>query len=218
MTSEIPIYLLPGMTPDDRIFDRLLPLLPNVTVLDWLDPQTDESLAHYAQRVAADIPTSQCFIGGVSFGGIVAMEISRMIRPYGCFLVSSIRSPRQLPPWLRIWRFAAGHNCQGLLNTVGHCASVVPGRVRTRSTARLTRLAGNAGAWHRWATSAVLGWQPDPETPGVPICQIHGDADKTFPIRYTDPDVIVPNGGHVLPLTHPHAVADAMLTVIAKAV
>ena len=75
--------LLPGMTPDDRIFDRLAALLPNVTVLDWLEPQADESLAVYAERLAAAIPTSQCFIGGVSFGGIVALELSQIICPRG---------------------------------------------------------------------------------------------------------------------------------------
>ena len=216
MKSDVPLYLLPGMTPDDRIFDRLVPLLPNSSVVNWLEPHKHESLSAYAGRLAATIPTSHCFIGGVSFGGIVALEMSRIIRPHGCFLISSIRDPQQLPPWLRVFRLMAGRHCPRVLNTIGQIAAVTPKRIRTQSTARVTKLAGDAGAWHRWATSAVLQWQPDGSVPNVRVYHIHGDADTTFPIRYTDPDVIVRNGGHVLPLTHPADVADAMLTVIAN--
>ena len=36
--SDVPLYLLPGMTPDDRIFDRLVPLLPNSSIVNWLEP------------------------------------------------------------------------------------------------------------------------------------------------------------------------------------
>ena len=37
----------------------------------------------------------------------------------------------------------------------------------------------------------------------APDSQIHGSADRTFPIRYTHPDQIVTGGGHLLTLTHP---------------
>jgi hypothetical protein len=47
---------------------------------------------------------------------------------------------------------------------------------------------------------------------------IHGDCDTTFPICYMDPKVVVTHKGHVLPLTHPADVANAMLTFIAEAV
>ncbi len=212
--SDAPLYLLPGMTPDDHVFSRLLPLLPNCTVINWLDPNPNEPITAYAQRLAQTIPTSECFIGGVSFGGIVAIELSRIIQPHGCFLISSIRDQDQLPPWFRIWRFIAGNHCQQILNAIGHFAIAVPKRVRTRSTTRITKLAGPAGAWHRWATSAVLQWKPDRVPLSVPVCHIHGDRDTTFPVRYTDPDVIIRDGGHVLPLTHPTEVANVMLAVM----
>jgi pimeloyl-ACP methyl ester carboxylesterase len=35
------------------------------------------------------------------------------------------------------------------------------------------------------------------------VHHLHGAADRTFPVRYTHPDVILPHAGHVLPLTHP---------------
>ena len=210
--SAAPVYLLPGMAGGDRIFDRLGPLLPNARAINWIDPRSDESLAKYAVRIAAEVTEADCFIAGVSFGGVVALEVSRIVQPRGCFLISS--NPNQLPPWLRIWRIFAGSDCQRTLNGIGRVASIIPRKSRTRSTGRITKLAGAAGGWQRWATSAVLGWRPDCRVADVSIIQIHGDADATFPIRYVTPDIIIPTGGHVLPLTHPNAVADAMLSVM----
>lgn len=215
MYTGIPLYLLTGMTPDDRIFKRLAPLLPNSTIIHWLEPESDESLSEYAQRLAATIPDSDCFVAGVSFGGIVAVELSRVIRPRGCFLISSIRSPRELPPWFRICRVLSGLKPQYTLNAAGCAAAVVPRRIRTHSTTRAAKLAGTAGRWHRWATSAVLRWKPAETAPGYPVCHIHGDRDTTFPVRYTDPDVVIKNGGHVLPLTHAGDVAKAIRSVMA---
>lgn len=198
------------MTPDENVIRRLLPLLPDVTVLDYPVPFEAESLPGYAARMADKIPDANCIIAGVSFGGMVALEMSRIVQPRVCVLISSLRSPSQLPPWLRMWRLLAGRHCAVVLNAVGQTAATVPRRVRTRSTTRVVKLAGDAGGWHRWATSAVLGWRPVSESPGVPVIQIHGDADRTFPIRYVTPDYVVPGGGHVLPMTHPGELAAAI--------
>jgi hypothetical protein len=169
MRTGAPIYLLSGMTPDERIFERLVPLLPNGTIVQWLEPHANESLVAYAQRTADTIPTFQCFVGGVSFGGIVGLEVSRLMNPCGCFLISSIRNPRQLPPWLRVFRWMAGPNCSRALSMIGRITHIAPRSMRTHATARAAKLAGPAGAWHRWATSAVLGWKPTRTSPTFPI-------------------------------------------------
>ena len=71
------------------------------------------------------------------------------------------------------------------------------------------KLNGNQGNWYRWATSAVVGWQP-PTIDGFPTLHIHGSADQTFPIKYVSPDVVIDSGGHALPVSHPAEVADAI--------
>lgn len=205
------LLLLPGMSPDVRLFDRLLPLLPGAVVVPWIEPRTGESIGQYAERLAEKLPTrDDCLICGVSFGGIVARELAHVISARGCFLVSSIRSPAELPPWFRIMRYSPIRS-ERVLSTIGSLAASMPRRVRTRSTARLTKLAGSGGAWHRWATSAVLRWRPRPELDAIPSLHVHGDADTTFPIHYVRPDVVIRGGGHVLPLTHPQELAAAVV-------
>ncbi len=210
MKSNVsPIYLIPGMTAGYPIFERLAPLLPNAIVAEFIPPKPDESLVGYAARMAEHFfPDS--FIAGVSFGGIVALEISRLVHPKGCILISSIRHPRQLPPWFRAWRILGGRRSSTLLQMIGGSSALVPKSVRTASTIRATKLDGAGGHWHRWATSAVLDWQPVSDSVGCPLLQIHGATDTTFPIRYTNPDVSVPKAGHSLPVSHPTETANAI--------
>ena len=209
MTDDtLPIYLLPCMTPQYPVYSRLLPLLPNAQVVPFIEPEPNESLPDYAKRMAPQFP-DQCFIGGVSFGGILAQEIARVVQPAGCIVLASIQKPSQLPPWLRLWRVFGGCHASRLLNAVGSSAKYVPESIRTSSTARLTKLSGTSGKWHRWATSAVLDWSPD--TPiASPVLHVHGDADTTFPVRYTKPDTVIRHGRHALPLSHPIETANVI--------
>lgn len=201
------------MTSDFPVYSRLLPLLPNAVVVDFLPPEPRETLVSYSSRMADLIP-KDAYIGGVSFGGIIALEISRLLRPRGCILISSIRHPCELPPWFRIWRPFGGGYCSAVLSTIGSAASLVPRSVRTDSTIRATKLASDRGAWHRWATAAVLDWKPEPLGDFCPILQIHGTGDTTFPMRYVHPDVSIPGGSHALPLSHPNEVAAAIRSFV----
>ena len=50
-------YLIPGLGADERVFRRLQPLLRGETcLLPWLTPAPEETLPHYAARMAASIP------------------------------------------------------------------------------------------------------------------------------------------------------------------
>lgn len=206
--ASLPICLLPGMTPHFPVYSKLLPLLPNARVVPFIEPKPDESLPSYAVRIASQFP-DPCFLGGVSFGGMVAQEIARVMRPAGCIVIASIRAPSQLPPWLRLCRVLGGRSASRLLSSAGEFARYVPAPMRTSATMRLTEFSGTSGEWHRWATSVLLDWTPS--TPiESPVLHIHGDADTTFPVRYTDPDLVIPNGRHALPVSHPNEVAEAI--------
>jgi pimeloyl-ACP methyl ester carboxylesterase len=56
-----------------------------------------------------------------------------------------------------------------------------------------------------------MGWRARPELDQVRTIQIHGELDRTFPLHLTRPDIIIPSGGHLLPLTHPREIAEVLL-------
>jgi pimeloyl-ACP methyl ester carboxylesterase len=92
----------------------------------------------------------------------------------------------------------------------------VPPSLPGRTCRRLRRLATPRSAFLRWATWAVLNWRPSPEAGRVRVYQIHGAEDRTLPVRYTHPDVVVAGGGHMLPLTHPESVNEFILRRLEK--
>ncbi|MCE9608256.1 MAG: alpha/beta hydrolase [Planctomycetia bacterium] len=209
MTSRI--LLLSGMTPNDRIFDRLLPLLPTASIVRWIEPFKNESLSEYTLRLAETIPVQEpTIVCGVSFGGVVARELAVRLNSKTCVVISSIQSPSQLPPWFRMLRPCARYGFAHFLNGIGTLAAAVPRRIRTGSTLRLTKLAGDRGSWYRWVTTAFLNWKPTLELDVASSLQVHGDRDTTFPIRYIKPNITICGGGHVLPLTHSVEIAEIL--------
>ncbi len=104
---------------------------------------------------------------------------------------------------------------EAVMNTFGVFASYWPRRLKTQATWRLMKLAGTSGEWHRWATTAVLNWRVQVDNNTIPVFQIHGDRDTTFPIRYVNADSVIHGGGHVLPITHSREVADKICRIAA---
>lgn len=210
------ILLLTGMTPDQRIFARLLPQLSNAAIISWLAPKERELLCDYVDRLAGTLtidPKEPVIVCGTSFGGIVATELAARLNAKTCVLISSVRSPNELPRWQRICRPIVRVHHGALLKCVGVFANACPRLVRTKATLRLAKLGGQNGSWYRWATCCVLNWRRGAKQ--VPTIQIHGDRDTTFPLRCTHPDLIIQGGGHLLTLTHATQIAEILTNLAA---
>lgn len=106
------ILLLTGMTPDRRVFDRMRPLLPIAVVVDWIRPMRYETIRDYATRLGQSIPRDDStIVSCVSFGGIVARELASSINAKSRVLISSVRSPDELPSWVAFFVYL-GHALQ----------------------------------------------------------------------------------------------------------
>jgi len=69
------LVFLPGLGADARLFDPQRAVFPEIEVPPWLPYREEESLADYARRMAATVTLSaNMYLGGVSFGGMVALE------------------------------------------------------------------------------------------------------------------------------------------------
>ena len=203
--SSVPLVLLSGLAADSRIFVSQKLAFPQLRVPVWRRPSRDETLDAYAQRLAVDIGTAPCVIGGASFGGIVALHIAKYINPTAVILIGSIKSPSELPLYARFAR------------PLRFLVPLVPIRVGQLLAWPLTlrcfdrlapftyglacQLRDSDPCVFRWSLSRILDWSAAPVL-HCPIFHIHGDRDWTLPIRYTEPDTVVAGGGHVLTVTH----------------
>jgi len=209
--TQLPLILLPGLGTDASLYAVQRIAFPDLIVPDWLPPRRNEALPDYAARMAAAVnPGGPCLVGGLSFGGMIALEMTRHLDARGCVLISSVMSPRELPRWMRwlgpyAWLLPRRTDRivslfgTALLKTAG---PVLPSRLRQLCV----HFSKTQGTMLPWACRAATTWQPSTREWPCPVWHLHGDADPIFPHRWTRPDRLVPGGGHLLPLTHPFVV------------
>jgi pimeloyl-ACP methyl ester carboxylesterase len=210
---DVPLYLLPGMGADARLFRPQLDAFSNAVVPPWLAPRSRESLADYARRFADLLrPSGPCFVGGASFGGFVALEMAPHLDALGCFLIGSARGPWEMPiriRWLRPFARTVGLLPFRLLAPSAWLARQTVGQFSHPLTRSFLRHLQEADAsFLRWASRAALTWKPSPATACVRVFQIHGEYDRVLPAKRTRADVVLPGGGHLISLTHASAVND----------
>lgn len=214
------IILLSGLGADDAMFAPQTWAFPELIVPAWFEPLPDESLDAYAARMIEKIGSidAETWIGGASFGGILALHMAEQVQPKGVILLGSVRSPFQLPAyvrWARYIRWATPLIPVRLLQvTLMPLAMLLAGK-------RWPRLYGLAWQLSRanprvicWSIRRLLEWQRIPE-PKCPVYHIHGARDMVLPARLTTPDHIVRGGGHIVSLTHPQAVNEYLTKILA---
>jgi pimeloyl-ACP methyl ester carboxylesterase len=195
------------MGADERLFAPQLAAFPNLRVPAWIEPLHDESLRHYAKRLASVVdPGCPCIVGGASFGGAVALEMAPCLQTIACVLIGSVRSSDEL-----LWHWRALRPLARLgpdwLGVAAQVAGILGRPVLKRGDLRrLERLARPEAGFFRWARCAVVRWRPSPATRRVRVFQIHGEADRTLPVGRTRPDTIVPGGSHALTIFNSEAV------------
>ncbi len=224
LTLPAPLVLLSGMSdagtllkPQHDAFGEAL------HTPAWIAHRDGENLASYARRWAEKInelvrgfdPERPWFFGGMSMGGMVALEMLPHLHrpPAAVFLIASARSTPRLT-----WPVKAGAMVSGKLssNWVGRLttALAVPFGFRDgqddvgfRLLKRMTRQADPA--FIRWAVGATTEWTytgPGGGADTPPIFQIHGRHDWLLPLREEESQVVIDTGRHLINLSHPHTV------------
>src|ERR1035437_4995871 len=186
-------YFLSGLGADKRIFSKLrLPGHLKIVHLEWIPHQFNESLSGYARRLAAKIDTTEPFqLVGLSFGGIVASEISKFLQPSQIIIISSISTQKQTP-----WYFP--FSAQMLLNplipgsllkSANPMSNWLFGAKAEDEKALFSRILNESSSeFLKWAIDKIASW--DNKTKAKNLSHIHGTADKVFPILFVQPDYV----------------------------
>lgn len=104
--NEHHIYCISGMGLDERLFYRLNFQAPNVHFIQWIEPLKRESLEDYARRMLEQVPTEgNNTLIGISFGGILAIEMAKLKRIQQVIIISSIKTRAELPFFFRFIKY-----------------------------------------------------------------------------------------------------------------
>ena len=193
------IYCISGLGADERAFSRLDIPGHKMVYLPWLMPLKDETIEAYAKRMSVGITTEKPILMGLSFGGMMSIEMAKFIEVEKVILISSISQASGLPIWLKR---SGMFNLNKLFpmrsfRILEPIQNIFLGITDPAEKQMVRDYRKNSPtAYNNWAINEVLHWRNTWHPPV--LFHIHGDNDHTFPIKYVSPTHIVKGGGHFM--------------------
>jgi len=193
-------YFISGLGADKMAFKKIkLPAVYEPVYLDWIPPEKNESLTNYARRFSSLIKSNDAFILiGLSFGGMLASEIARLRNPMKTIIISSIATSNELPWYFkRAGKIGLHKTLPVKLMRAGTILKNLMGVGSKEDKAIIYNYAKFADPdLVRWSLHAIINWNQPDRLPGV--VHLHGSNDRMLPLRYTHPDYIIKDGGHLM--------------------
>ena len=193
------IYCISGLGADERAFCKLDVKGFELKVIKWLLPMPDETLPHYAKRMREEITEEDPILMGLSFGGMVCTEIAKQIPVKKIILISSIKSAKELPLWMKTVAKLKLHKIVRLRST--KFTQPFQNRMLGVETEEEKTLVASLRRevdlpYTTWAVNQAINWKNDWQHPE--IYHIHGDQDNMFPIKKIKANYIIKNAGHFM--------------------
>jgi pimeloyl-ACP methyl ester carboxylesterase len=211
------VYLLPGLANDETVFTYLNLGDAEIVHVPWLQPLPKETIENYAKRFSTFITAPNPIIVGLSFGGMMAIEIGKHISTKKIILLSSAKGRQEIPFYLH-W---LGKTQLQHIAPPGWLLTPNPllfwfFDVKKPEHKELFRgiLKRTNRKLYKWSGIAILTWQNKTIPPNV--VHIHGSADRVLPIRFVKPDYTIQGAGHFAVVTHADRVSVLLQQIIAK--
>ncbi len=217
MQQQLPkIYVLSGLGVDHRVFANIDFGDYKPIHIPWLQPKTREPITDYATRLAALITDDAPILIGLSFGGIMAQEISRIIPCKKIILIASAKNQAELPLIYRLIGKSRLHQLvpSFLFYYSGRLTNWLFGaKMENEQKLLALILKETEPVFRSWAINALLTWKHTNQHPGN-IISIHGDKDRLIPIHNVAVDFIIPGAGHFLTVSHAAAISDLLKKIL----
>jgi pimeloyl-ACP methyl ester carboxylesterase len=195
------LYFISGLGADKRVFQKLnIPGPFIIHYVEWIPVQGEEELSRYCSRLCNQIRQDEPFVLiGLSFGGVVAMELSKILRPALTVLISSIARSGEIG---KIYILLGKLKLQ----------KIIPLRFFLKPSPVLYRLFGAGTAeekdllknilldtdplFFRWAIGRMFSWKN--EWKPAQFLHIHGTSDKILPYNKRMQAIPVEGGEHLM--------------------
>jgi pimeloyl-ACP methyl ester carboxylesterase len=199
LTKEL--YIFSGLGADESVFHRLDFSGFSTTFIKWIVPQKTEIIEHYATRLLDQITTTKPILIGLSFGGLIAVEVAKQIETEKVILIASAKTKKEIPFY---YRFAGQLRLHKLL----------PTRLLKRSNFVTNWFFGTSSTFDKqllkqillvtdptflkWAIDKIVRWTNQTQTQN--IFHIHGTSDRILPLCFVNCNQSINNGGHLMTL------------------
>lgn len=194
------IYLIPGVGANDLIFQNLDLAGYEVVHLQWPRHSAHEPLQHYVKKLLPQIKKdTQPVLIGMSFGGIVAIELAKLVNPYKTILISSIKTYHERPLKLLFLNSLKFHRLVPgkLVIEFRFWIKWFLGKLTTQEFELIDEMIKDVDVeFNEWAVDQVIHWKNE-EVPEN-LTHIHGTRDRIFPHFYIKDAIWIKGGTHFM--------------------
>lgn len=195
------VYFISGLGADERVFAKLELQDVEPVFIKWLPPLEKEILSEYCNRLLQQIDQSKpVFLIGVSFGGIVAQEIAKLIKVQKIIIISSVKSPSEYSWSIKLTKKLKLNKLvpRSVLKPINHLTADYYFGIKSKSDSDLLRkiIEDTDLPFMVWAIDQILHWENDSQHQS--LLHIHGDNDRIFPSKYIKDAAWIKDGGHFM--------------------
>ncbi len=206
------LILFPGLGADGRMFSGIGYPCRALETPSLAVPSRTESMEQYARRVAdASNIIASDYIGGCSFGGLVASAIARERPVAGLVLIASAASSATIfsraSRLTHISALIPGSAFLALLTSRVFLKTVFGPLTRSQMELARLMLAQTPREMIVNGMRLASSYLP-PDPPICPVYALHGSQDNVMRPPQVPGCRIVPDAGHGLAVTHPELTTD----------
>jgi pimeloyl-ACP methyl ester carboxylesterase len=212
---EKPVYIFSGLGADERVFQNLDFSGYQTTFIRWEVPGKNENIEAYASRLLTQITCPMPTLIGLSFGGLIAIEIAKLIETKQIILLASAKTKKEIPLFYRLGGKLRLHKLlpTHLLKEENLFSKMVFGNASESDRVLMKSIfAGTNPIFLKWAIHQVVNWKNLTEPKN--IRHIHGTKDRILPFRKVNCEFEIKNAGHLLTLRNAEEVSKILSTLI----
>lgn len=193
------IYLLSGLGADKRVYQKIDFGQNNINHINWIKPLHDESIESYALRLTQQIKSHNPVLIGVSFGGMLAIEIAKLIKVNLVIIVSSVKSKAEIPTSYKLLGKLKFNKIlpKKILNKPNPILNYLFGVNTDIDKEALRQIIKESDPdFINWGIDKIVNWKNTVVLNN--IVHIHGTSDKILPYRKLKNVTPVKFGGHLM--------------------
>ena len=199
----ITLNFISGLGADERVFQSLKLINAENNYVKWIEPGKNETIENYAQRLSVQIDTSKTnILICVSFGGLIGIELSKIIHFEKIIIISSVKNKYEIPFYyqiagkLQLYKLIPG----SLLRSYNFIISFFFGITNDKEKELLKNILKDTNSiFLKWAISKITNWKNKDQIND--LYHIHGNKDRLFPVRNIKDYTKVIDGHHFMIIT-----------------
>lgn len=194
------VFVIAGLGADSRAYNKIDLSGHDVVKIDWVEPDKTDTLKTYAQKLIIQYNiTPLSVVIGNSLGGMLAIEIAKILPLKTTILISSIKTIDEAPRYFSFFRALPVYKLipGKLVTSLGFTIRFVFGRMSKADEWLFNdMLKKSSPNFVKWAMGATVNW--DNKIIPQNVYTITGNKDHVFDYRRIRDAIIVNGGSHIM--------------------